>query len=180
MYISDFYIGDLRSGQFCHLPTIRQWVKNEIPPLRIISGNFIMKWVILGYCSWFRSKFWSVTFIKVIWFRMTSSEVTNRFLLTIHDWKELDVGVVSLWSSCHDTSPDMEHDLLGSKCDPTWPWPEVRFWPDLSRSPGTCFDAPWRKEYHGARIKQLASLVRMLFAKTILPKRAFWRFFFYP
>ena len=28
-----------------------------------------------------------------------------------------DVGVVSLCSSCQDTSPDMQHDLLGSTCD---------------------------------------------------------------
>ena len=30
-----------------------------------------------------------------------------------------DVGVVSLRSSCQDTSPDMQHDLLGSTCDLT-------------------------------------------------------------
>ena len=38
-----------------------------------------------------------VTFIKVIWGRMTPSEVTNRFLLIIHDWKELQTRA---WSHC--------------------------------------------------------------------------------
>ena len=43
-----FYFGDLRLGQFCGLPIIRQWEKNQIPPARIRSGNFIMKWVMLS------------------------------------------------------------------------------------------------------------------------------------
>ena len=30
----------------------------------MISGNFIMNWIVLGYCSWSRSKFCSVTFIN--------------------------------------------------------------------------------------------------------------------
>ena len=29
-----------------------------------------------------------------------------------------DMGQVSLSSSCQDTSPDSQHDLLGLKCDP--------------------------------------------------------------
>ena len=31
------------------------------------------------------------------------------------------MGVVSLSLSCHDASADMQHDLLRSKCDLTWP-----------------------------------------------------------
>ena len=58
----------------------------------------------------------------------------------------------------------------------TLTWGQILTWP-FKVTMGTCFDAPWRKEYRGARIKPLASLVRMLFAKTILPKKAFWRFF---
>ena len=61
-----FPIGDLSSDQFCGLPIIRQLEKNQIPPLRIRPGYFIMHWVILGYCWWFRCKFWSVTLIEVI------------------------------------------------------------------------------------------------------------------
>ena len=29
-----------------------------------------------------------------------------------------DLGMVSLCSSCQDASPDMQHDLLRSTCDP--------------------------------------------------------------
>ena len=59
---------------------IRQWEKTQIPHLRNRSGNFIIKWFLLGYWSWFGSNFWSVTCmcIKVIWRRMTSSEVKKR------------------------------------------------------------------------------------------------------
>ena len=39
-WILDF--GDLRTGQFCDFPIIRQWEKNQILPLRIRSGNVIM------------------------------------------------------------------------------------------------------------------------------------------
>ena len=78
-------------------PHYKAMGKNQITPLRIRSGNFIMEWVTLGYCSWSRSKFWSVAFIKVILVRMTSSEVTNRFLLIIDDWKELPTRA---WSHC--------------------------------------------------------------------------------
>ena len=40
-YISDFYIGDLRSGQFCDLPIIRQWAKFQFILFRVksISNN---------------------------------------------------------------------------------------------------------------------------------------------
>ena len=34
--------------------------------------------------------------------------------------------MVSLCWSCQHASPDVQHDLLGSTCDHTWPWPEVR------------------------------------------------------
>ena len=66
-----------------------QWEKIQITPSRIRSVSFIIKWVVLGYCSWFRYKFKSVTFTKVIWGRMTSSEITNRCWLIIYNWKEL-------------------------------------------------------------------------------------------
>ena len=46
-WIFDF--GDLRSGQFCDLSILRQWEKYQIPHLRIRSGDFIIKWVLLSY-----------------------------------------------------------------------------------------------------------------------------------
>ena len=92
-----FDFGNLRSGQFCDHSIIRQRGKNQIPHLSIRSGNFIKIWVLLCYWSWSSSKFWSVTFIKVIWGRMTSSEVTNRLLLIIHEWKQLQIRA---WSHC--------------------------------------------------------------------------------
>ena len=121
---------------------------------------------------------WSVTFIKVIWGQLTSSEITNRFLLTIHDWKELQT-----WAWSHCVRLVKTHRLicsttyLGQPCYLTWPWPEIKFWPDFIRSPDTFFDAPWRAEHDGAWIKPLACLVRILLAtKNFLPKRLFWRF----
>ena len=52
----NFDFGDIRSGQFCDLPIMRQWKKNQIPHLRIKFGNFIMTWYLWGYWSWSRSK----------------------------------------------------------------------------------------------------------------------------
>ena len=72
--------------------------------------------------------------------------------------------MVSLRSSFQDASPHTQHDLLGSTSDLTWPWPEAKFWPDLLRSPGTCFDAAWREENDGAWIRTLAYLVQKLFS----------------
>ena len=89
-----------------------------------------------------------------------------------------DMGVVSLCSSCQDASKDMQYDLLGSTCDLTWPWPEVKYKPDHARSPGTGFDAPWREEHDGAWFRPLSCLVRKLFAKAFLQKKTllgvFW------
>ena len=85
-----------------------------------------------------------------------------------------DTGMVSLCSSCQDASPDMQHDLLGSTCDLTWPWPEVKFWPDPPRSPSTCFDAARREEHDGAWIKPLACLVQKLFAKNFFAKKGYF------
>ena len=48
----------------------------------------------------------------------------------------------------------MQHDLLGSTFDLKWPWPEVKYWPELLRSPcrgewGRCqgFRKTLHKEY---------------------------------
>ena len=66
----------------------------------------------------------------------------------------------------------MQHELIGSTFDLRWPWPEVKYWPDLSKSPCIWFDVPWREEHAGTRIKPLAFLVQKLFAKTFLAKTA--------
>ena len=160
LYISDFSIRDLRSGQFCDLPIIRQWEKNQIPHLPIRPSYFIMNWVILGYRWWSRCKFWSMTLIEVIWGHVTSSEVTNRLWLLPRDWKELQAWA---WCHCarivttnrlicnmsylgqHLTSGDLD---LSSYIDLT-----------LLRSSCVWFDAPWREEHAGTRIKPLSFLV---------------------
>ena len=41
------------------------------------------------------------------------------------------MGVVSLCLYCHNESTDMQHELLGSTFDLRWPWPEVKYWPNL-------------------------------------------------
>ena len=89
-------------------------------------------------------------------------------------WKRAtDMEVISLCSSCQHASPDMQHDLLGPTCDLTWPWPEVKFWPDCSRSPSTCFDVSW-EEHDGAWINPLDCSVRKLFAKkNVFDKKLF-------
>ena len=85
-----------------------------------------------------------------------------------------DMDVVSLCLSCYDASNGMQHDLLGSIFDLTWPWPEVKYWHDLSRSPCICLGAFWREEHDGARSMTLAFVVLKLYAKT---KTAILRFF---
>ena len=147
-----FDFGNLRSGQFCDHSIIRQRGKNQIPHLSSRSGNVIKIWVLLCYWSWSRSKFSSVTFIKVIWVGMTSSGVTNRLLLIIQEWKQLQIRA---WSHC--VSLVKTHRLIcnmtyGSTCDFTWTWHEVKFWADLSILPGTFFNAPWREKHDGAWI----------------------------
>ena len=172
-----FLTGDLRSGQLLDLPIISQREKSQITHSRIRSGNFIMKWVALGYFSWFMSKFWSMTFIKVIWGRMTSSEITNRFLLIIHEWEELQTRE---WSHCvrlvkthrlicnmtylgqHVTSRDLD---LRSNFDMTFKVTSYIFRP------------AWREKNDGAWIRTLARLVWKLFSKTFLPKKTILAFF---
>ena len=40
MYISDFDIGDLRSGHFRDIPIISQWAKIKLPVLRFILSLY--------------------------------------------------------------------------------------------------------------------------------------------
>ena len=53
----------------------------------------------------------------------------------------------------------------------------VKFSPDHSESPSTCFDIPWREDHDGAWIEPVARWLRKLFAKKkFLPKKVFWPF----
>ena len=91
------------------------------------------------------------------------------------------MGVVSLNSSCRDASPDMQHDLFGSKCVTltfVWPWSEIKHWPYRLRSPGTRFDEPWWKEHDGGRIRPLAFLVQKLFAQNIFAQKSYFGLFY--
>ena len=157
------------SGQFCDLPIInKHGRKIKIPPLRIRSGIFIMNWVLLGYCWWSVANFGRCPSYRssgVKWRHPRSPAVfANKSRLK----RATDMGVVSLSLFCHDASPDMQHDLLGSICDLretlTWcqkltlPIKVIRY----------MFDAPWREEHNGGRSRSLAFLVQKLFAKTFL------------
>ena len=76
-----------------------------------------------------------------------------------------DVGMVSLCLYCHDASIDVQHDLFGLAVDVRCPWPEVKYLPDLFRSPCIWFHAPWREKHADIRIRPLVFLVQRLFAK---------------
>ena len=39
-YISDFDVGDLRSGHFCDLPIISQWAKNQLRYIYFVARLF--------------------------------------------------------------------------------------------------------------------------------------------
>ena len=88
--------------------------------------------------------------------------------------------MVPLCLYCQDESTNMQFELLGSTFDLRWHWPEVKYWPDNSKLPCMCFDAPWREEHDGARNMLLAFLVQKLFAKTFLPGTATLTFFIAP
>ena len=91
------------------------------------------------------------------------------------------LGVISLRLTCHDASTDMQYDqLVKPACEITWPWCEVKCWPDRSESPCICFDTPCQEEYDVARIMPLANLVQSSFAKTIAENCYFDVVFFLP
>ena len=166
LYISDFFIGYLRSGQFCDLPIIKQVAKNQFPHLRIRTSYFIMNWVMLRYCWWSRCKFCSVTLIEVIWGHKTSSEVTNRFWLITHDWKELHTSAWCHFACIVTTNPlicNMIYLVQHLTSDDL----DLRSNIDLTLLRSSCawFNAPWRDEHAGTRIRPLAFLVQKLFAK---------------
>ena len=137
---------------------------------------FIMHWDMLGYCWWFRCKFWSVTFIDVIWGHMTLFEVINRFRLITHHWKEQHV-----WARSHCACFVPTHRLI---CNMSYFGQHLtsgdlnlRLNIDLTRlrSPCIWFDAPWRKEHDGTRIKPLAFLVQRPFAeKNVFCKNSYF------
>ena len=135
---------------------------------------FYSKKAILDHCWWSRCKFWLVTFIEVIWdhLRSPTGLIANNSLLK----NVRDMAVVSLCLSCRDASTDMQHDILGSKCDLTWSWSRVKCWPNRSKLSYICFDAPWREEHDDARNMWLGFLFQKLFAKTFLSKLAFLPF----
>ena len=142
----------------------------------------MIKWVILGYCWWYSCKFCLVTFIKVIWGEMTSSEVTNIFLLISHAWKKLQTWAWSHWAclvKTHRLICNMTY--LGQHMTFVWPWPEVQHWPYPLRSLGTCFDAPQRQEHDGCRTRPLALWVQKLFAeKNLFAPKSYFDVFLSP
>ena len=85
--------------------------------------------------------------------------------------------MVPMCLSRTDASTDMQSDLLGSARDLTRPWPEVKYWPDSSRSPCICFDAPCREDHDDARILPQAFLVRKVFAKKLFARNSYFAVF---
>ena len=104
----------------------------------------------------------------------------NRFLANNSRLKRArDKGLVSMWLYCHDASTDIQHDLFGSTFDLMWDF-DLKSNVDLTLlwSPCIWFNAPWRKEHAGSRIKPLAFVVQKLLAKNdVGKKQLFWGLF---
>ena len=99
------------------------WAK-QIPSIHIRFGDVIINGVKLGYCWWSRCKFWSVTFVEVIWVTRGHQQIfANNSRLK----RASGMGVVSLCWSCHDACTDIQHDLRCSACDLTWG--QILTWP---------------------------------------------------
>ena len=96
---------------------------------------------------------------------LESPEATNRSVPITHDWKK-DKAVVSLCLSYCDASTDLQHSLLGSKCNLTGLWSQLKCWPNRSKSSCISCDELWREEHDEARNISPAFLVQKLFAKN--------------
>ena len=128
----------------------------------------------LGYCWWSKWKFWSVTFVEVIWCHMASSEVTDRFLLINHDWKEL---VTWVWFHCACTVTTHRQicniTYLGQHLTTGDLDLRSNIALKLLRSACIWFNVPWREEHDGTRMKPLGFIVEKLFViKTFVQKTA--------
>ena len=114
----NFDCGDPRLGHVWDLLNIiRQWEKNQIPPLHIRSGIFYYQ---LSY----------IRLLLMIQLQILVGDLHKGHLGpddVIRGHQQLfanksrlkwatDMGVVSLSFSCQDASLDMQHDLLGSTC----------------------------------------------------------------
>ena len=133
--MSDFYIGDLRSGQFLDLSIISQWRNIEIR-----SQNTLQKSIIISE-SCHNRPFLTIHIQFLIGDpsegHLRSPRVTNGFLPITGDKKNIDLGMVSLSLSRRDALIHMQLDLLRSPHDTERS--NVNF--DLSRSSYTFFDA---------------------------------------
>ena len=94
--------------------------------------------------------------------------------------KATDTGMISLCSSCQDESPDMQNDLLGSTCDLTWPWHEVKFWPQVLLT-FQCHQAHVLTRLDGRNTMVLEfscqhAYFKSYSQKTFCQKRLFWGF----
>ena len=126
LYISYFYIGDIRSGHFRDLPIISQWGKNSIT-----SNTYQICLNRSEPCSLRLLLLTSVQLCicdpgKVVWGQIITSWGQCTFLLIPFDWIELES-----WGRFYnvplvqtDASNDMQHDLCNSVT--FWPWPEVK------------------------------------------------------
>ena len=103
--------------------------------------------------------------IKVIWSHQRSQTFfVNNFWL---GW-DRDVGEVSLRSSRQDAPTDMHHDPFDPTRVTTWPWPQVKFLIDLSRSSCICFNESWR-ENHDGKLIPLAFVIYQNLKISIYP-----------
>ena len=107
LYISDFVIGDLRSGQFRDLPIISQWGKTQVPQILIISVQIIQKHAQLGYCWWSRSNFANVTPRKVIWGHIMTSRGQWTLFVVTFGWIE-----IRTWDRCQMVPLFKVHQMI--------------------------------------------------------------------
>ena len=134
LYVLDFYIRDLRSGQFRDLSMLSM---GKILTTSFSHRNISIHW---EWC-WLRSSVMTqaTVFIgdppKVIWSHLRSPTV---FANNYWSKRDTDVRVVSLCFSHQDASIHMQYDLLGSPRDLDL---RSNFDLDLSRSCYTCFYA---------------------------------------
>ena len=124
------------TGQFNDLLIIMQPEKNKFPEIRIKYAQFTLNGVTLDHCRCrcSRCKLWSMAFRRR---HLGSPEVNQQFLLITHDCKELErrgrsiIVFASPWR--------IDWYATWATWVITWPWREVKSWPEISISPCICW-----------------------------------------
>ena len=121
-----FYIGDLRSSQFCDLPIISQWAKNQ---LRYIYFAQAYLSGIISYRTVADNSSKNLHCLPL----ERSFEVTGghqpSFANNFWSKRDRDVGLVLVRSSWPGESIYMQYDPFWSSRDLGLTWPKVKLWP---------------------------------------------------